>query len=93
MRRAINMLENRVGSRRRAARGRVARRSWTTVFWSNVDRGLDPSRLPDEVADGYGIDDRRPGSGIVHCPSGRILKPHGKPGVQPYRAPVRAGRA
>ena len=45
-----------------------------------VDRVLDPSWLPDEVADCCGTDDPRPGNGIVRCASGRILKPHGKPG-------------
>jgi hypothetical protein len=86
------MLENRDGSRRRAAGSRGAPVLDDRVLVEGGS-GLDPSRLPGEVADGYGIDDRRPGSGIVHCPSGRILKPHGKPGVQPYRAPVRVGRA
>ena len=60
VRRAIDMLGKR--ERRQAARfvaGRAATWSRTTTF--RVDRVLELSWLPEEVADGHGTDDGRPG--------------------------------
>jgi hypothetical protein len=58
-----------------------------------VDQVLDPSCLPDEVADRCGSDHRR-FNGIVRCPWRRILEARtAGPAVQAYRAPVRGGWA